>query len=316
MVPQTTLSMTSATSPSTTLSRMNPTWTWSFLALWVEQIRCCLVQWAEPLVLGTPSSCSEETTGNDLRIWTVGNSQCTACQKSCSATSRIFRCEKAGVYRFTICVTVWEPDRYKHQIFDSPRPCIALLSDQWVAMPSSVLTCASSGLMLMQMWILPWRLHQETFTASLWRSCSKSCKTRWEETLGFIKTNKEGLSCIWATWPHQCIPSELFKPGLFLSELLQIGNSTSQQPYQSSTLISILSLLSSCKMSYVLNDQFCVSVIYLYSVPTYIWVHILLSLSVHHRCQISQASPGQSHSSPQGTWYISDCGMSTLESSK
>ena len=44
--------------------------------------------------------------------------------------------------------------------------------------------------------------------------------------------------------------------------------------------------------------------------------HITLSLSIHHRCQISQGSPGWSHSCPQGTWCTSDCGMLTPESSK
>lgn len=68
----------------------------------------------------------------------------------------------------------------KHPVFKSPTcPFTALLSDQWVAMPSSAPTCVSSGSMPMQTWTRPWLLHQETSTASPWLSCSKSCKTRW-----------------------------------------------------------------------------------------------------------------------------------------
>lgn len=44
LVPQITLSTTLETLTSTNLRWTNPTWMWSSLALWVQQIRCCLGQ--------------------------------------------------------------------------------------------------------------------------------------------------------------------------------------------------------------------------------------------------------------------------------
>lgn len=153
--------MTLAISTSTTWRRMNPTWMWNSLALWAQQIRGCRTQWAVLSVLGTISLCWEVITGKYRQ------------DRLFCANSTVFR----EVSKRYFCKV----------IYDCFSTVTALLLDQWVAMPGSVLTCALSGLMLMQILIHPRLLHQETSMVYLWHSCWRNCKTRCGKTFSFAK---------------------------------------------------------------------------------------------------------------------------------
>lgn len=163
--------MTLVTSTSTKLRRMNPTWMWTSLAMWVQLIRCFQVQWVELLVLGIPSSCWEVITGDINTQFTLYEQVHLCLDASC----------------------------LKHS------PFTAWVLDLWEVMPSNVLTCASSGLMLMQTLIHQQPLHQETFMVSQCPSCSKSCKIRWGRILIFIKIKVNEVS--WITWMVRKAPA-------------------------------------------------------------------------------------------------------------
>ncbi len=75
---QTTQSTTLVTSASATSRRTIPTWTCTSLAVWEEQIRCWLAQWAELSVLGTHWLCWEAITGN----YKMGNKLRLVCHLS------------------------------------------------------------------------------------------------------------------------------------------------------------------------------------------------------------------------------------------